>query len=96
MAAALDQMTRQGTPLRIGQLADLLGVRTSTLRFWERAGLIRPSREQATAASPLAAASDRPFPRCPFIALSHTNQSPSPSPGRTTPHEVYDEYLNPT
>jgi DNA-binding transcriptional MerR regulator len=48
MAAALDQMTRQGTPLRIGQLADLLGVRTSTLRFWERAGLIRPSREQAT------------------------------------------------
>lgn len=48
MAAALDQMTRQGTPLRIGQLADLLGVRTSTLRFWEGLGLISPSREQAT------------------------------------------------
>lgn len=48
MAAALDKMTRQGTPLRIGQLADLLGVRTSAVRFWERAGLIRPAREQAT------------------------------------------------
>ena len=48
MAAALAQMTRQGTPLRIGQLADLLGVRTSTLRFWEQAGLIRPSRERTT------------------------------------------------
>ncbi|WP_165553998.1 MerR family DNA-binding transcriptional regulator [Kribbella capetownensis] len=48
MAAALDQMRRQSRPLRIGQLADLLGVRTSTLRFWDRAGLIRPAREQVT------------------------------------------------
>jgi DNA-binding transcriptional MerR regulator len=48
MAAALEQMTRQGAPLRIGQLADLLGVRTSTLRFWEGAGLVRPARERAT------------------------------------------------
>jgi DNA-binding transcriptional MerR regulator len=48
MASALDQMTRQGAPLRIGQLADLLGVRTSALRFWERAGLVRPARERAT------------------------------------------------
>lgn len=48
MAAALDQVTRQGRPLRIGQLAELLGVRTSTLRFWEGAGLIRPTRERST------------------------------------------------
>ncbi|WP_170284710.1 MerR family DNA-binding transcriptional regulator [Kribbella amoyensis] len=48
MSAALDQMARQGTHLRIGQLAALLGVRTSTLRFWEQAGLIRPGRERAT------------------------------------------------
>lgn len=48
MAAALAQMDRQGTSLQIGQLADLLGVRTSTLRFWERAGLVQPSRERVT------------------------------------------------
>jgi len=48
MADALAQMTRQGTPLRIGQLADLLGVRTSTLRFWEQVGLVRPARERVT------------------------------------------------
>lgn len=48
MSAALAQITRQGTPLQIGQLADLLGVRTSTLRFWESAGLLRPTRERAT------------------------------------------------
>jgi DNA-binding transcriptional MerR regulator len=48
MAAALDQMNRQGASLRVGQLADLLDVRTSTLRFWESAGLVRPERERAT------------------------------------------------
>ncbi|WP_433013911.1 MerR family DNA-binding transcriptional regulator [Kribbella sp. CA-294648] len=48
MAAALDQLARQGTALRIGRLAALLGVPTSTLRFWEQAGLISPSRERAT------------------------------------------------
>jgi DNA-binding transcriptional MerR regulator len=48
MAAALDQITRQGAPLRIGQLANLLGVRPSALRFWERSGLVRPVRERAT------------------------------------------------
>ncbi|TDU83213.1 DNA-binding transcriptional MerR regulator [Kribbella voronezhensis] len=48
MKAALDQMDRQGASLRVGQLADLLGVRTSTLRFWESAGLVRPTRDRAT------------------------------------------------
>lgn len=48
MSAALDQMARQGNYLRIGQLAELLGVRTSALRFWERSGLIRPTRDRAT------------------------------------------------
>lgn len=48
MAAALDQMNRQGASLRVGQLADLLGVRTSALRFWESAGLVRPGRDRAT------------------------------------------------
>lgn len=47
IATALDQLTPVSV-LRIGQLAHLLGVRTSTLRFWERAGLIRPARERAT------------------------------------------------
>lgn len=48
MAAALQQITRQDAPLRIGQLASLLGVRTSALRFWERSGLVRPVRERTT------------------------------------------------
>jgi DNA-binding transcriptional MerR regulator len=48
MAAALEQIARQDAPLRIGQLANLLGVRTSALRFWERSGLVRPVRERTT------------------------------------------------
>lgn len=48
MAAALEQITRQDAALRIGQLANLLGVRTSALRFWERSGLVRPVRERTT------------------------------------------------
>lgn len=48
MASALEQITRQGAPLRVGQLANLLGVRPSALRFWERSGLIRPVRERTT------------------------------------------------
>ncbi len=34
--------------LRIGELAAHLGVRTSTLRVWEDAGLLNPSREHPT------------------------------------------------
>ncbi|CAL9530971.1 hypothetical protein SUDANB108_04066 [Streptomyces sp. enrichment culture] len=34
--------------LRIGEVAALLGVRTSALRVWEAAGLLTPSRERAT------------------------------------------------
>jgi len=35
--------------LRIGELAALLGVRTSALRVWETAGLLAPARERGTA-----------------------------------------------
>jgi DNA-binding transcriptional MerR regulator len=34
--------------LRIGEVAALLGVRTSALRVWESAGLLTPSRERGT------------------------------------------------
>ncbi|WP_369034444.1 MerR family transcriptional regulator [Streptomyces adonidis] len=34
--------------LRIGELAALLGVRTSALRVWEAAGLLTPARERGT------------------------------------------------
>ncbi|MER7114887.1 MerR family transcriptional regulator [Saccharomonospora azurea] len=34
--------------LRIGEVAHLLGVRTSTLRVWEAEGLLTPAREQGT------------------------------------------------
>lgn len=34
--------------LRIGEVARLLGVRTSALRVWEAAGLLTPPRERAT------------------------------------------------
>jgi DNA-binding transcriptional MerR regulator len=34
--------------LRVGELAALLGVRTSALRVWESAGLLAPSRERGT------------------------------------------------
>jgi DNA-binding transcriptional MerR regulator len=41
-----------GTPstkgVRIGAVADAVGVRTSALRVWERHGLLRPSRERVT------------------------------------------------
>ncbi|MDX3715128.1 MerR family transcriptional regulator [Streptomyces europaeiscabiei] len=37
-----------GTDLLIGEVAALLGVRTSTLRVWEAAGLLSPHRERAT------------------------------------------------
>ena len=34
--------------LRIGEVARLLGMRTSALRVWESAGLLRPARERGT------------------------------------------------
>jgi DNA-binding transcriptional MerR regulator len=34
--------------LRIGQVAALIGVRTSALRVWEAAGLLTPERERGT------------------------------------------------
>jgi DNA-binding transcriptional MerR regulator len=34
--------------LRIGEVADTVGVRTSALRLWERYGLLRPGRERHT------------------------------------------------
>lgn len=37
-----------GAGLRIGEVARLLGVRTSALRVWEAAGLIGPPRERGT------------------------------------------------
>jgi DNA-binding transcriptional MerR regulator len=36
------------TDLLIGEVAALLGVRTSTLRVWEAAGLLSPRRERGT------------------------------------------------
>jgi DNA-binding transcriptional MerR regulator len=47
LATVLDRIRRHG-PLRVGQLAGILGVRTSALRFWERSGLLRPARDRAT------------------------------------------------
>ncbi|MBA2808196.1 MerR family transcriptional regulator [Streptomyces sp. KM273126] len=40
---------RPGPDLRIGEVAALLGVRTSALRVWESAGLLTPGREHGTA-----------------------------------------------
>lgn len=46
-AATLDRLA-SAAPLRIGHLAHVLGLPTSTLRFWERVGLVRPTREPTT------------------------------------------------
>ncbi|WP_330290389.1 MerR family transcriptional regulator [Streptomyces sp. NBC_00576] len=40
--------TTPATGLRIGEVAALLGVRTSALRVWEAAGLLTPGRERGT------------------------------------------------
>jgi DNA-binding transcriptional MerR regulator len=40
----LAESPRPSEPMTIGQLADLLGVRTSALRVWEDAGLLSPAR----------------------------------------------------
>ncbi|TVT24849.1 MerR family transcriptional regulator [Amycolatopsis acidiphila] len=39
---------RQRRPLRIGEVADAVGVRTPVLRVWEQRGLLRPEREHST------------------------------------------------
>ena len=53
---ALEALARQApdteavprTDLRIGEVAELLGVRTSALRVWEAADLLTPGRERVT------------------------------------------------
>lgn len=54
-SAALEELAREepGPPprsggLRIGEVAALIGVRTSALRVWEAAGLLTPRRERGT------------------------------------------------
>ncbi|WP_343233348.1 MerR family transcriptional regulator [Streptomonospora sp. PA3] len=48
-ASYLDGRPEPGGPaLRVGELAGLLGVRTSALRVWEAAGLLAPAREAGT------------------------------------------------
>jgi DNA-binding transcriptional MerR regulator len=44
----LDAPPAAGPALRVGELAAQLGVRTSTLRVWEAAGLLTPTREPGT------------------------------------------------
>ncbi|MFG2008588.1 MerR family transcriptional regulator [Micromonospora sp. NPDC048868] len=44
--AAVLPAPRRGA--RIGEVADLVGVRTSQLRLWEQRGLLRPVRERGT------------------------------------------------
>lgn len=42
--SAVDERLHARVPMSIGELAHLLGVRTSTLRVWENAGLLAPER----------------------------------------------------
>ncbi|QBI55783.1 MerR family transcriptional regulator [Streptomonospora litoralis] len=49
--AALDSPPAAGDAMTITELADALGVRTSTLRFWDKAGLVTPERVTAKAGS---------------------------------------------
>lgn len=42
--AATEAEPEEADAMTIAELAAALGVRTSTLRFWERAGLVRPER----------------------------------------------------
>jgi len=44
-----DQDPEPGPALRVGELAARLRVRTSTLRVWDAAGLLTPTRERGTA-----------------------------------------------
>ncbi|SHF16510.1 MerR family transcriptional regulator [Streptoalloteichus hindustanus] len=45
---AVDTSAIPRSGLRIGEIAALLGVRTSTIRLWESAGLLMPRRERGT------------------------------------------------
>lgn len=44
----LPERLRVHHPLRVGDVAAVIGARPSTLRFWERRGLLHPSRERGT------------------------------------------------
>jgi DNA-binding transcriptional MerR regulator len=44
--AAVGPVPRRG--VRIGEVADAVGARTSSLRLWERRGLLQPGRERIT------------------------------------------------
>ncbi|WP_433324613.1 MerR family transcriptional regulator [Spirillospora sp. CA-294931] len=46
--AAQDVPSPSRSPLRIGEVAAHLGVRTSALRVWEAEGLLKPKRERVT------------------------------------------------
>ena len=45
---ARQDVTTTARPHRIGEVARLIGVRTSALRVWEREGLLYPERERGT------------------------------------------------
>ncbi|GAA0600936.1 MULTISPECIES: MerR family transcriptional regulator [Thermomonosporaceae] len=49
--AAADAAPAAGDSMTITELAEALGVRASALRFWEKAGLVRPERVAARAGS---------------------------------------------
>ncbi|MFC8194859.1 MerR family transcriptional regulator [Streptomyces sp. NPDC060006] len=44
----LDTLPADRGGLRIGEVADVVGVRTPVLRLWETRGLLRPTREKST------------------------------------------------
>lgn len=44
ISSAVDERLHASVPMSIGELAHLLGVRTSALRVWENAGLLTPER----------------------------------------------------
>lgn len=45
---AASAVPRPRQPLRIGEVADVVGVRTPVLRLWEERGLLKPEREHGT------------------------------------------------
>lgn len=40
--------SRQPTPLRVGEAAQLVGVRVSAVHFWEQQGLLQPTRDSSS------------------------------------------------